>query len=268
MPPILVLGGFFVAVATALVLMAYLAWRGSKPSSFFLETVRTTYDLELPEPEIDAYYALKERLQRQFAPEASAGATRAASNGSANREAEGQGESSWVHSVPPEERAILQKALMRRLVCCIDKLDQVQRDKPGHWKLWRGKLVSERFWSTLCDAEKRVSEEIDACIAEAEELEPGWRHHIFPQAVQFWRMEKQQAVEKKVAKKELQNEKKSKEKELKRKEMEERQKEEEKLRQERLAEKAMEQLLREEEKSSKAKAKAKPDAKQKTGKKK
>lgn len=266
--PVFVLGCFLVAVATALGLMAFLAWRGSKPSTFFLDAVRETYELELPETEIIAYYELKERLQRQHGGDDAAGGDLAAA-------AEGQAwEMSWVCKVPPEELQILKKALMRRLVSCVDKLDQVQRDKPGNWKLWRSKLVSERYWSSLCDAEKLVSEEIDSCIAEAEELEPGWRQHIFPQAVRFWRMQKQQEMEKKVQKKAVQHEKKQKEKEIKRKEVEERLKEEDKLRQERLAEKAMEKLLREEEKAAaaaskaKAKPKAKADAKQKTGKKK
>mmetsp|Transcript_112652 Transcript_112652/g.351212 ORF Transcript_112652/g.351212 Transcript_112652/m.351212 type:complete len:273 (-) Transcript_112652:7-825(-) len=270
LPAVLVIGGFLLAVATALALMAYLAWRGSKPSDFFLDAVQTTYDLQLPEAEIDAYYEIRDRLQRQHAPASAQAEATAVADGS------GEGEEvvdmSWFQKVPPEERQVLQMALMRRLVCCIDRLDQVQRDKPGNWKLWRGKLVSERYWGSLCDAEKLVSDEIDACVAEAELLEPGWRQHIFPQALQFWRMQKQQDVDKKEHKKEVKNEKKEKEREEKRKVMEEKQKEEDKLKQERLAEKAMEKLLREEEKAAsakaKSKAKAKADAKQKPGKKK
>merc|ERR1711920_1081388 len=110
--------------------------------------------------------------------------------------------------VPPEERMGLKQALMKRLVACIDPLDQVQRDKPGNWKLWRGKLVSERYWGSLCDAERLVSEEIDSCTAEAEELEPGWREHIFPQAVQIWRRQKQFEMEKRDQKKAVEHEKK------------------------------------------------------------
>lgn len=263
MPPILVIGGFLVAVAAALALMAYLAWRGSQPSEFFVDAVRTTYDLQLPEAEINAYYDLKERLQQQHEGDAPP-------SGAASAGEDGAEEPSWAQNIPPEERQILKKALMRRLVCCIDKLDQVQRDKPGNWKLWRGKLVSERYWSSLCDAERLVSEEIDACVAEAGELEPGWRQHIFPQAVQFWRIGKQQELEKEAQKKAVETGKKEKEKEIRRKEQEEKQKEEDKIKQEKLAAKAMEQLLREEENAkSKAKAKAKADAKQKnSGKKK
>merc|ERR1711920_845711 len=126
----------------------------------------TLYDLQLPEVEIDAYYTLKERFQQQHAPPEAA-------EGDADATEDGDVAALWVQNLSPDERGILQKALMRRLVCCIDKLDQVQRDKPGNWKLWRGKLVSERYWGSLCEAERLVGEEIDSCISEAEELEPG-----------------------------------------------------------------------------------------------
>jgi len=271
LPSIVVIGGFIVAAAAALGFMAYLAWRGSQPSDFFTEAVHATYDLQLPEAEIDAYYELKDRVQRQNGVAPPEEGPPGASDNGAEEDADGQAaEPSWVQSVPPEEAMILKRALMRRLVSCIDKLDQVQRDKPGNWKLWRGKLVSERYWTSLCDSERLVSEEIDSCVAEAEELEPGWRQHIFPQAVQFWRSSKQQDMEKHVAKTVVVNEKKEKVQEQRKKEMEEKQKVEDKIRQERLAEKAMEKLLREEEAAaarSKAKPKAKSDAKAKAKKK-
>merc|ERR1719482_1600050 len=86
----------------------------------------------------------------------------------------------WVRELSAEERMMLKRQLVKRLVADIDRLDQVQRDKPGNWKLWRGKLITERYWNSLLDAERLVGEEIDACVAEAEELEPGWREHVFP----------------------------------------------------------------------------------------
>lgn len=245
MPPVLVVVAFLVAVLVVGALMVYVTWRGSKPSDFFQEAVGSRYDLTLPEAEIDAYYDLKDKLQQKYAPEVANG-----------EEAEGDGENGWIQKVPGEERSELHRALMRRLVGCIDKLDQVQKDKPGNWKLWRAKLVSERFWSSLCEAEQLVSQEVDSCIAEAAELQPEWKDHIFPQAVQCWRMQKQHDLEKKAAKKAVVHEKKQKEKEVKRKEVEKKLEEEDKQRQERAAEKMMEKLLREEEAQS-AKAKGK-----------
>lgn len=220
--------------------------------------MKTEYDLELPVADIDAYYDLKDRLEQQYAPESReriAGADDAGGEGgegclpgSAER---------WVQRLPPEGRQCLRRALMKRLVSCLDKLEQVQRDKPGNWKLWRGKLVSEHYWGSLCDAEKLVSEEIDACISEAEELQPGWKDHIFMEAVQCWRMQKAHEAAKKNAKKSVVQEKKEKEKEVKRAEVEERKKIEDKERQEKAAEKAMEKLLREEELAARSKSSTK-----------
>lgn len=266
LPPALVAGCFLVACLTALVLMVYIAWRGSKPSGFFSEAVSSTYVLELPEAEINTYYDLKERLYGSLPEDPAAEA--AAAEG-----IEG-GLVSWTRRLSNDDRSSLQQALMKRLVKGIERLDQVQRDKPGNWKLWRGKLVSERFWASLCDAERLIGEEIDNCLAEAEELEPGpppWREQIFQQAVHIWRMERQRSVEKKVQKKQVEQVKKQKEKEERRKVVEVKLAEEEKLRQERLAEKAMEKLLKEEESMSskkdktkgKEKAAPKPKAKKK-----
>lgn len=36
---------------------------------------------------------------------------------------------------------------------------------PGNWNLWRQKLISERYWASLVEAERLVSEEISACAA-------------------------------------------------------------------------------------------------------
>lgn len=258
LPPAVVAGLFLVAALTAVAFLAFIAWRGSKQSEFFDEAVAERYDLDLPENEINAFYDLKDKLQAQV--------------GMADAPAEDAEDAPllWAHKLSQDERMSLQQALMRRLVKDIERLDKVQRDKPGNWKLWRGKLVSERFWASLCDAERLIGEEIDACLAEADEIQPGWREHIFQQAVQVWRMEKQHVVEKKVQKKAVEQQKKQKEKEERRKVVEVKLAEEDKIRQERAAEKAMEKLLREEESASKkdkkkvqekAGAKAKPKKK-------
>eukprot|EP00434_Breviolum_minutum_P022522 symbB.v1.2.019870.t1/scaffold1647.1/size107771/6 len=232
---------FFLVVVVAASMMAYVAWRGSKPSDFFLEAVQETYQCELSEVEINAYYDLKDRMRQQKAPDA------------------------WLRELlSPEERRVLQSALMKRLVSCFDRLDQVQRDKPGNWNLWKQKLISERYWASIVEAEREVSEEISSCVAEAGVLEPGWNSHIFNQAVHIWRQQKQQFAEKKEVKKDKEKQKKEIEKAEKRKEVEAKLAEEEKARQEKLAQKAMDQLLREEEMKESSKVKqrgAKPKGK-------
>jgi len=262
LPSILVGAIFLLAVGGALGMIVYLAWKGNKPSSFFAEAVTEYYPCELSEAEIDAFYDLKEKLMAEYAPNFQEEADKA--------EADGKPVERWTIKVPQEERGLLQKALMRRVVSCIGKLDQVQKDKPGNWKLWQSKLVSERYWASLLEAEKMVSQEIDACIAEADELENGWKERIFHQGVQVYRMQKQQEFEKKAAKKDVENEKKSKEKEERRKEIEKKLEADRAIQEAKNAEKAMEKLLREEEQAAKAKgkAKAKGGAAPKSGKKK
>lgn len=263
--------GLVLAVGLALGALAYVAWRGSKQSDFFTEVVKTSYDIQLPEADIDMYYELKDKLfealQLQRKKRAlAAGNADAVTPSDDDGSAEPQNDL-WVRDLQEEERNMLKGALVRRLVGDIELLSQIQRDKPGNWKLWRGKLVSEQYWSSLCDAERLVGEEVDACLAEADILEPGLREHIFGIAVQHWRASKAQEAEKKARKKAVEQQKKDKEKEGKRKEIEDRLAEDQKKKQERLAEKAMEQLLREEENQSKsakgskgAKAAAKPKA--------
>jgi len=261
LPPALVAGVFLVACLTALAFMIYTAWRGSKPSGFFMEAVADRYDLDFPETEIDGYYDLKDKLQAQVEAEAPPGALVEGPDGAP---------ALWAHRLPQEERLGLHQALMRRLVKDIERLDKVQRDKPGTWKLWQKKLVSEEYWNSIIEAEKQIGEEVDFCLAEADELEPGWREHIFQQAVQIWRMEKGHVIEKQMQKKAVQQVKKEKVKEVRRAVTEVKVAAEEKIRQEKNAEKAMEKLLREEElaekaaaKKAKEKAAAKPKAKKK-----
>jgi len=254
-PPAIVAGVFLVAAVVAAVVMVYIAWRGSKATDFYSEVVSERYNLELPEVEIDAFYELKDRLE--------------ATVGVEDAPAEGSGDAPptpWAYKLPQEDRQALAEALMRRLVRTIDRLDQVQNDKPGNYKLWQKKLVSEQFWASLVDAERLIGEEVDSCMAEADEIQAGWREHIFHQAVQAWRREKQQVAEKKDAKKAVVAVKKEKLKEVRRVVVEAKQAEDDIIRQEKLAEKMMEKLLREEENASKKdkdKSKGKEKAKAK-----
>lgn len=273
-PMALVAVAFLVVVGAALGLMAYLAWKGNKPTDFFTEAVGTTYTAaDLSQAEIDAYYDMKDELQQKYAPEYAAQAAAVAAAEEAGEEVPAL--ERWTLKVPQEQRTELQKALMKRLVTDIGKLDQVQKDRPGNWKLWQTKLITERFWSSLLEAEKTVSQEIDECIAEAEEIEPGWRDHIFPQAVQIYRMQRQQEYEKQAREqaqkqalseqkqaannaeqaktKAISDRRKEMEKEVKRRQAEAAKTKQEKEMEENAAKKAMEELLKEEEDAEAAK---------------
>eukprot|EP00929_Paragymnodinium_shiwhaense_P056811 TRINITY_DN28448_c0_g1_i2.p1 TRINITY_DN28448_c0_g1~~TRINITY_DN28448_c0_g1_i2.p1 ORF type:complete len:264 (+),score=103.66 TRINITY_DN28448_c0_g1_i2:109-900(+) len=241
LPPVFVAVCFMICSTAAAAAMLYVTFRGSKPSDFFSEAVKSSYEMVLPQEEIDAYFELKDKYVE-----------------AAGSRAEATGD----ELPPPAHRFMLtdqltelKKALMRRIMASIDRLDQVQRDKPGNYKLWREKLVSEHYWATLCEAEKIVGEEIDACCAEADELEPGWKPYIFRQAVQMWRMTKQREFEKKMEKKEKQSVKKQKVQALKAVELEAKQAVVDKEKQEREAAKMMAKLIAEEEKAEKMQSK-------------
>jgi len=242
--PVLVATVFLVAVAGTLAAVCYVAYWGSRASPFFQEAVKDKYDISISTVEIDNYYALKERLYDQYAPDEAADVADDPVQATV-----------WTQRVPPEGLVLLQKSLMSRMVACIDKLNQVQHDKPGNQRLYHAKLVTETFWNSLCDAERVVSDELDSCIAEADELRPGWRHTVVRDAVSFWRMQKQQEAEKKAAKKAVVDEKKDKEREKRQKEVELRKVEEDRVREAKAAERAAAQLMREEELATKTKAK-------------
>lgn len=257
-PAWLVLLCFFVAAGCAIAAMAWITWRGNKPTAFFLEEMSTTYDLNLPLAEINGYTELRDRIHQQFLEQqAKSPQHQAAAEEGADEGAEAQAEP-WVRSLEPEKKGVLYKALRLRLLKDLDSLNQVQRDKPTHARLWHQKLVSEQYWNSLLDAERIISEEIDECLADAEELEPGARERLLPQAIQQWRMtkERQMFIEQAIAAKE--KEKTDKEEAEKKAEKEAKQK---KAMEEKRAAKLMEELLREEEKAAVKGKKAKESTK-------
>jgi len=203
------------------------------------------YEVSLPQEDIDAYYELKDKLYAQVESEVPGGdeAVDEATQGEESAPVDRR----WVALVPPDQVGELRKALMKRLISSIERLDKVQRDKPGNLKLWREKLVSERYWGSLCDSERLITEEIDCCVAEADELEPGWREFIFRQAVQCWRMSKQREVEKKVHKKQVEFQKKQVVKDAKAIVHDKNKEIADKIKKDKDAEKMMEKMIREEE---------------------
>jgi hypothetical protein len=186
-------------------------------------------------------------------------------------EAEGNAlDDSWMRELPQDKRRLLQNALMVRLISDLYFLNQVQRDKPSNWKLWRAKLVSEQFWNSLCEAEKIVSEEIDSCLAEAEVFTPGMKEQYLQQAIQLWRMQKERAMDQERKAEAVAKEKQAKVDEERQKEDAKRAEIRQRVAEAREAERIMQQLIREEEqtKSKKKEKETKAPVSGKTGKKK
>mmetsp|Transcript_36971 Transcript_36971/g.80273 ORF Transcript_36971/g.80273 Transcript_36971/m.80273 type:complete len:332 (+) Transcript_36971:167-1162(+) len=236
LPPIVVGFIFLVAVLAALAWLVYTSQKSSKPSDFFSQAVADVYQLELGWTEIDAFYDMKDKLQEEYGADAP------------EEQSEDAPPNPWLRQVPVEQKNELKKALLRRTLAGISRMEQVQKDKPGHAKLWHTKLVSEKFWESLLEAEKSVNQEIESCVAEAEEIETGWKEHIFPQALHLYRLQRQQQMQKEMEKQEKNDEKRQALEQVRAAEMAKRKEIEEKVRQERAAQKAMEQLIAEEEK--------------------
>jgi len=223
----------FAAIAIAIIVVVLRRGEQSK-SSWFQENVAIDYELMLPVGEIDQFYDLKEKILSKAADEA-------AVNGV------DPGVEITCRTLPEHAKQILKNALMTRMVKDIDRLVQVQKDKPGNYRLWHHKLVSERYYASLCDAERELSEEIDCCLEEAEEIEPGWKEQVFQNAVYLWRQDKARQHEKKEVKKQVINAKKEIVREVKKKDTDAQMMKEKLLKEQRAAEKAMEKLLKEEE---------------------
>lgn len=176
--PVLAVGALFVfAVGAVLALMAYREFNKARRSDFFKESVRDTYELSLSDEPINEYIEFKESLCSKFL------------------DAEGSEEDdSWMRSLPDVEKMKLAQALMKRLVSIIDTLAAVEQEKPGYYKLWQQKLISERYWNSLTDLQAAIEFEIKVCKEEAMAIHPGWEQSIWPEAVQRWRQLKAAAA--------------------------------------------------------------------------
>lgn len=89
-----------------------------------------------------------------------------------------------------DERKKLKTALMHWLIAVIDVLAQVEKDRPGAARLAEKRLVSDEYWEGVQEAFGGIHEAIEEINKEADELEEGWSQAIFPQALQFWRLQK------------------------------------------------------------------------------
>lgn len=248
---------FMILLGLMIGCLIYFSNKTQTQSEFFRDAVSQSYNMQLPEKEIDEFYDLKEKLYTKWQSCVESGDPAAEALGLVAEDFEGD---VWSRKIPQQEKMPLKQVLMRRFVKDIDLLSKVQKEKPGNDKLWRLKLLSETYYDSLVDAEKRLGQEVDQCVEEGDALEPGWREVIFNQAVHIWRMEQRAIWEKKDAKKQVVQAKKKAVQEEKKKVEDVKKEEEAAKKAERDAQKAMERLLLEEERASagkKAKAKAK-----------
>jgi hypothetical protein len=133
---------------------------------------------------------------------------------------------------------------MKRCIADIPLVQHIQKESAGMNKLYSQSMCSVKQWKTYQAAEQLVSAEVEEVRAEADEIEPGWSQAIWRQAMQYHQMIKNRHEMEQRAREQQMMAQKLKEEEAKKP----------KLTPEEKAEKAAEELLKEEE-QEKAKAK-------------
>lgn len=135
--------------------------------AFFSELDGEKFNLKLPAA-VDEYYEVKEKCE----------------------------ENGWEPGKPPanqQEAAsgphrVLAQALMKRCIADIPLVTHIQKESAGMNKLYSQSMCSVKQWKTYQAAEAMVSAEVEEVRAEADEIEPGWSQVIWRQAMQYHNM--------------------------------------------------------------------------------
>eukprot|EP00591_Stephanopyxis_turris_P011304 CAMPEP_0195527824 /NCGR_PEP_ID=MMETSP0794_2-20130614/29744_1 /TAXON_ID=515487 /ORGANISM="Stephanopyxis turris, Strain CCMP 815" /LENGTH=300 /DNA_ID=CAMNT_0040658825 /DNA_START=131 /DNA_END=1033 /DNA_ORIENTATION=+ len=155
--------------------ICYILYRRRKQKSnrdmdFFSEIDGEKFNLKLPAA-VDEYYEVKAKCEDQ----------------------------GWVPGEPPKNpeaaangpHRVMAQALMKRCIADIPLVQHVQKESSGMNKLYSQSMCSVKQWRSYQNAEAMVSGEVEEVRAEADEIEPGWSQVIWRQAMQYHQMLKQ-----------------------------------------------------------------------------
>lgn len=92
---------------------------------------------------------------------------------------------------PSQHHRMLAQALMKRCIADVPLVSHIQRESAGMNKLYSQSMCSVKQWKSYQAAEAMVSAEVEEVRAEADEIEPGWNQLIWRQAMQYHNMIKQ-----------------------------------------------------------------------------
>jgi len=177
---LLALGGIVSLVLLGRIVAKFLSRRESA-SPWFKDNVGTDYTLEFPDKERSQYDELQSLIRQKHDPD-------------------GQ-DPEWHRSCTDPEINILLGSLKNVMVKSISNLAQLQKDRPGCYKLWRGKLISEGYWESLQLCEGEVNEDIALTLKEVNRLRPGIGDRFFEECVGLWKGQlRKTAEEEEVAK--------------------------------------------------------------------
>lgn len=144
---------------------------------------------------------------------------------------------------------VMAQALMKRAIADIPIVTHIQKESGGMNKLYSQSMCSVKQWRAYQNAEAMVSQEVEEVRAEADEIEPGWSQAIWRQAMQYHQMLKQKH-EQEVKAVEAQSQKR---KEIENKVKAEKSKEQDAKDQILAAEKAAQELIKQEEREKNSK---------------
>lgn len=168
-------------------IIKYLSAR-ERSSEWFQSIVTEDYLMEFPDKEREQYEHLKDRIRAKHGTE--------------------QGDDPQLFkSLVPVEQAILITQLKSVMVKSIANLAQIQKDRPGCHKLWRGKLISEEYWESLCAVETEVKEDISETLKEAAGLKPVGSERFFDECLDLWRKQLTQKAQEDVKLKQVEQRK-------------------------------------------------------------
>jgi hypothetical protein len=74
---------------------------------------------------------------------------------------------------------------MKRCIADIPLVQHIQKESAGMNKLYSQSMCSVKQWKTYQAAEQLVSQEVEEVRAEADEIEAGWSQAIWRQAMQY-----------------------------------------------------------------------------------
>jgi len=153
----------------AAVALYYISYRRNKRKqmereAFFYDMDGDKFNIKLPSA-VDEYYDVKEKCE----------------------------EAGWEPGKPPKNAAeaangparVLAQALMKRCIADIPLVQHIQKESAGMNKLYSQSMCSVKQWKTYQAAEQLVSQEVEEVRAEADEIEAGWSQAIWRQAMQY-----------------------------------------------------------------------------------
>jgi len=159
-------------VAVLIVLVALkLYYASACPSDLEQLGVKPTYPKQsLPVSKIESYCELKERMRGQYGRDS-------------------DGDEIWMSQLPLQAKDLLKYRLMQRAIGDVAAFHKVEADARGYWKLFSKGLITRRFWNSVVEAERELSQEFESVKTEASCVEPGQDPQgIIREAMQFiWR---------------------------------------------------------------------------------